>query len=178
MPSFREAFRQGRDQARAARGAPPLARDAPPPRPPPANGEDTLPPRPPPANDEDTPPPPPPDEARNEAAGREAELQAALQKREAELEEMKGLIAGLKEYAEQLEARAAQFADVLKGPGVRLLLKRTYHSDKAARMSAADRATMDLFAARINAAYDLIKTIDKAAAEAAAQGGDEAESEE
>lgn len=166
MPSFREAFREGRDQARAARGAPPLAngRDAPPPRPP--------------ANDEDL--PPPRDEARNEPAPNEgmAKLQAALQKREAELEEMKQLIAGLKEYAEQLEARSAQFADVLKGPGVRLLLKRTYHSDKAAQLSAAERATIDMFAARINAAYDLIETIDKAAAEAAAQGEDEAESEQ
>jgi len=164
MPSFREAFRQGRDQARAARGAPPLA-----------NGRDAPPPRPPPANDEGT-PPPPRDEARNEPAPNDpagmAELQAALQKRETELEEMKGLIAGLKEYAEELEARAAQFADVLKGPGVRLLLKRTYHSDKAARMSAAERATIDMFAARINAAYDLIKTIDKA------KVGNEAESEE
>ena len=165
MPSFREAFRQGRDQARAARGAPPLA-----------NGRDAPPPRPPPANDEGTPPPPPPDEARNEPAPNDpaglAELQAALQKRETELEETKQLIAELKEYAEELEARAAQFADVLKGPGVRLLLKRTYHSDKAARMSAAERATIDMFAARINAAYDLIKTIDKE------QVGNEAESEE
>jgi DNA repair exonuclease SbcCD ATPase subunit len=171
MPGFFDAFRQGRDQARAARGAPPLA-----------NGDNM--------------PPPAWDEAGNDAAGPDdpaglAELQATLQEREAKLAENQGLIAELKDYAEQLQARADQlaeqteqlqaerdqFANVLKGPGVRKLLILRFHSDKAAKTSAAEREKLDAFTAKLNAAYDLIEKIDKAAAEAAAQARDEAESD-
>jgi chromosome segregation ATPase len=104
-----------------------------------------------------------------------AELTAERDKLAAELADNQELLAGLAEEAEQLQAERDQLAEVLKGRGVRKLLLDTYHPDpKTARTSAAEREVLDKFTALINAAYDLIKKIDKAAAEAAAQAKDEA----
>jgi hypothetical protein len=82
--------------------------------------------------------------------------------------------------ADQWLDERGQLADVLKGPGVRKHLLNLFHPDhKAARTSAAEREAMDKFTAKINAAYDVIKKIDKEAAEEAAQAkGEEADSEE
>ena len=91
-------------------------------------------------------------------------------------------LAALADQAEQWQAERDQLAEVLRAPGVRNLLINTYHSDpKTTKLSKAERKALDDIMAKINAAYDLIKTIDKeakAAAEAAAQAKDEAESEE
>jgi chromosome segregation ATPase len=107
------------------------------------------------------------------------DLQAERDQAQAELADNKEILARVAEQAAQVQAERDQLADLLKGPGVRKLLIRTYHSDpKAAKLSAAECAVLDAFIAKINAAYDLIEEIDKAAAEAAAQDKDEAESEE
>jgi hypothetical protein len=121
-----------------------------------------------------------------EKDGKIAELEAERDKLaverdqvQAELANNKEILAGLAEQAEQLKAERDQLAEVLKGPGVRKLLLNTYHSDKAAKLSKAERAALDDFTAKLNAAYDLIEKIDKAAAaDAAAKAGEEAEGEE
>jgi chromosome segregation ATPase len=120
-----------------------------------------------------------------EAAGEIEKLQAERDKlaaerdqTQAELVDNKELLTAAGELAEQLLAERDQLAEVLKGPGVRKLLIRTYHSDAKAALSAAERKPLDAFTAKINTAYDLIDEIDKAAAEAAAQAKDEADSEE
>ena len=117
------------------------------------------------------------------AAGEIEQLQAERDKLVAERDEAlaeladnKEILAALSEQAEQLQTERDQLVDVLKGPGVRTLLKRTYHSDnKATKLSATERAALDTFEAKINAAYDLIKKIDKEAAEAAAETVEEGE---
>jgi hypothetical protein len=102
------------------------------------------------------------------------EIESARAERDqakAELADNREILAAL---SEQAESERKQFMAVLKGPNVRKLLLRTYHSDdKAAKASAAEREAMDKFMASINAAYDLIDKIDKEAAEAAAKAGDE-----
>jgi chromosome segregation ATPase len=108
------------------------------------------------------------------------QLKAERDEAQAELADNKETLAGLVEHAEQLQAERDQFAKVLKGPGVRKKLIDLFHSDpKAARMSAAEREAIDKFMGLINAAYDLIKKIDKeAAAQAAAAKEQEADGEE
>jgi chromosome segregation ATPase len=115
-----------------------------------------------------------------ELADQYEELQAERDKLASELAENKELLAGLAEQAETLQAERDQLAEVLRVPGVRKLLLRTYHSDpKAAKTSAAERATLDDITAKINAAYDLIEKIDKEAKTASeTEAKDEAESEE
>jgi chromosome segregation ATPase len=108
-------------------------------------------------------------------------LAAERDQAQAELADNKELLASLAEQAETLQAERDQLAEVLRWPGLRKLLLLTYHSDKAAKLSAAERARLDEFTAKINAAYDLIEKIDKAAkeaAKAAAEAKDEAEGEE
>jgi chromosome segregation ATPase len=82
---------------------------------------------------------------------------------QAELADDKELLADVAEQAEQLKAERGQLADVLKGPGVRKLLLRAYHPDPKTQLSEAERAALDAFTAKLNAAYDLIDKIDKAA---------------
>jgi chromosome segregation ATPase len=121
------------------------------------------------------------DEVAGEIESLQAErdkLAAERDQAQAELAGNKELLAAAAEQAEQLQAERDQLADVLNGPGVRKLLIRTYHSDPKAALSAAERKRLDAFTAKINAAYDLIDQIGKAAAEAAMQSTDEAESEE
>jgi DNA repair exonuclease SbcCD ATPase subunit len=109
---------------------------------------------------------------RDEAKAELEETRTELETIKAELEETKADLAAV---IEQAQSERTQFMAVLKGPGVRKLLLDTYHPDpKTARTSAAEREVLDKFTALINAAYDLIKKIDKAAAEAAAQAKDEA----
>jgi hypothetical protein len=122
----------------------------------------------------------------DELAGEYESLQAERDRLIAERDEAQAALADkeklredLANQAEQWRAERGQLAEVLKGQGVRTLLIRTYHSDdKAAKASAAERKRLDKFMASINAAYDLIDKIDKEAEEAAAQAGDETESEE
>jgi chromosome segregation ATPase len=102
-------------------------------------------------------------------------LAAERDQAQAELADNKEILAGLSEQAEQLQDERDQLADVLNGPGVRKLLIRTYHSDAKAALSVAERKRLDAFTAKINAAYDLIDKIDKAAA---VQSTDEADGEE
>jgi len=85
MPGFREAFRQGRDEARARRGPLPgkQQRNAGQDQPAPQDAYADVPPGQPGLDD----------------------LSAALQQREAELAEALRLVAELKDYAEQLQSR-------------------------------------------------------------------------
>lgn len=102
-------------------------------------------------------------------------LTAERDQAQTELDENKDILAALSEQAEEWRAERDQLAAVLKGPGVRKLLIRNFHSDTKAGMSAAERKTFDTFTATLNAAYDLIDRIDKEAAE---QAEDQAEGEE
>ena len=77
------------------------------------------------------------------AAGEIESLQAERDELATELANHKEILGGVAEQAEQLKAERDQLADVLKGPGVRTLLLRTYHSDKAAKLSAAEREKLD-----------------------------------
>jgi hypothetical protein len=79
------------------------------------------------------------------------------------IERLQAELNDLAEGAAQWRAERDQLADVLKGPGVRKLLIRTYHSDLAAGLNAAERKRLDVFTAMIIVAYDLIDTIDKPA---------------
>ena len=144
MSGFWNAFRQGRDQARAARGAPPLSdeqRNAP--------------------HDEWEPQPwdEPPDTAGQNPAG-VAELQLALQQREAELAETKRLIAELKDYAEQLQGRVVELiagaepmAKALRLPGVKTFLLQRFHPDKYPDADDQQRELLTEALKTINAAY-------------------------
>jgi chromosome segregation ATPase len=104
-------------------------------------------------------------------------LTAERDQAQAELDDTKEILVALTERAEQLQAERDQLAAVLKGPGVRKLLIRNFHSDTKAGMSAAERKTFDTFTGQLNAAYDLIDRIDKEAAEQAEED-DNAEGEE
>jgi chromosome segregation ATPase len=95
------------------------------------------------------------------------QAQSERDEAQAELAENKEILGALSEQAEQWQAERDQLAEVLKGAGVRKLLLRTYHSDKATKLTAAERKALDAFTAKINAAYDLIERLDKEAKEAA-----------
>jgi hypothetical protein len=126
---FLDDFYRGIDQVRAARGAPPpngrnRGRDAGH-----NNGWDD---RARGANDRQEPPPPPQPEGPGVA-----ELEAALRERDQSLEEALRIMAGLKEYAEQMEDRVTQLlagaqpmARVLLLPGVKSFLLHRFHPDK------------------------------------------------
>jgi hypothetical protein len=147
MPGFRDAFRQGREQARAARGAAPLPggqRDA---------GQDQWGPQ-------------SWDEAPDAPAGQNpagvAELQAALQERDGELAESKRLIAELKDYAEQLQSRVVELiagaepmAKALRLPGVKTFLLQRFHPDKFPDADDQQRALLTEALKTINSAYAL-----------------------
>ena len=105
MTRFMDEYRKGRDEARAARGAPPLA-----------------------VAKENTEPNPtfdaPADDAR-QSTEHCSELEATLRQRDGEVTELKRLIAELTAYAEDLQAQvkglqaaAAPLVAVLQMPGV------------------------------------------------------------
>jgi hypothetical protein len=147
MPGFREAFRQGRDEARAARGAPPLPREEQELRPGEwADGE------------------PADDTAQNPA--RIAELEASLRERDDEIAETKRLLAEVTEFAEQMQSRVVELiagaepmAKVLLLPGVKTFLLQRFHPDKH---PTADNEQHELLTAAlqtITTAYGLAKEI-------------------
>jgi hypothetical protein len=137
MASFKEAFRQGREQARAARGAPPLSRnewDAP------GSGEA--------AADDGT-----------HAAG-SAAFEEALRQRDEELAETKQLLAEMADYAEKMEARVIELiassepmARVLLLPGVKTYLLQRFHPDKYPDADAKQRELLTNALKTINTAY-------------------------
>src|SRR5579863_4653843 len=82
------------------------------------------------------------------------QAQSERDQAQAELADTKDKLGGLAEQAEQWLAERDQLAEVLQGAGVRKLLLRTYHSDpKSTKLTAAERAALDAFTAKINAAY-------------------------
>jgi hypothetical protein len=144
MPGFREAFRQGRDEARARRGPlPGKQRDA---------GQDRY--QPPPQDAAEY-----PDAAPQDRAGFD-DLQAALQERDAELAEALRLVAELKDYAEQLQSRVVELiagaepmAKALRLPGVKTFLLNKFHPDKYPDADERQRALLTEAIKTINAAY-------------------------
>lgn len=150
MAGFREAFREGRNQARAARGAQPLASEGL--DHPPGDGgmagkwdlveQQAV------TGDAGQNPPEP------------TELQAALQKRDDELAECKRLVGELKDYAEQLQSRVVELiagaevmAKVLRLPGVKTFLLQRFHPDKFPDADEKTRAMLDEAIKTINTAY-------------------------
>jgi hypothetical protein len=130
MASFREAFRQGREQARAARGAPPLSSsewDAPGGR---ADAMDT------------------------------AATEDALRQRDDELAEAKQLLGEMTDYAEKMEARVIELiaasepmAKALLLPGVKTFLLQRFHPDKYPNADDTKRELLTNALTTINAAY-------------------------
>src|SRR5208337_3230719 len=91
-----------------------------------------------------------------------AEMEAALQQRDAELTETKRLVAELKDYAEQLQSRVVELiagaepmAKVLRLPGVKTFLLQRFHPDKYPDADDRQRALMTEALKTINAAYAL-----------------------
>ncbi len=135
MASFKEAFRQGREQARAARGAPPLSgdgRDAP--------GGDTR--------------------DRGPEPASAAEFEAALRQRDDELAEAKQLLGEMTDYAETMEARVIELiatsepiAKALLLPGVKTFLLQRFHPDKYPDADDRQRELLTNALKTINAAY-------------------------
>jgi len=140
MSGFWDNFRQGRNQARAALGRPPLA------------GSDAgeL------AKDDavvDT----------SEAPERN-ELQAALEHRKAELEEATRVIGELRDYAEKLQHRVVALiagnepmAKVLRLPGVKTWLLQRFHPDKWPDADERQKALLNDAMQAIAAAYATVK---------------------
>jgi hypothetical protein len=141
MPSFRETFLEARNEARAARGAPPLGRD---------QGNAGA------ADD------------RYDAAGdvgghsaaKVAQLEDALQQRADELLEIKRLLAEMADYAELMEARvieliagAEPMAKALLLPGVKTFLLQRFHPDKYPDAGEKERELLTNALKTINAAY-------------------------
>jgi hypothetical protein len=159
MGLFGKGFREGREQARAARGAPPLRgreHDA---------GQDRREP-PPPSWDE----PPPPYASADIDAGQNAhlvaELQAALQERDRELAENKRLLAEMVDYAQKMEARVVEviagaepMARTLRLPGVKTFLFNKFHPDKFPDADERQRALLTEATKTISAAYALADTL-------------------
>lgn len=160
MPSFRDAFRQGRDQARARRGAEPLARrlhyeDRSPSS---AFGEAA-------AGDDW-------DEAQyvEDAAGSADatespdgiidDPQTALRQCQAELAEALRLVRELTDYVEltenrviELIAEAEPMAKALRLPGVKTFLLQRFHPDKYPGADEKQRALLTEALKTINTAY-------------------------
>ena len=138
MASFRDAFRQGREQARAARGAPPLSR----------NGWDA---------------PAAPDEAAADNAAEppgSAEFEEALRQRDDDLAEAKQLLTEMTDYAEKMEARVIELiagsepmAKALLLPGVKVYLLQRFHPDKYPDADEKQRELLTNALKTINAAY-------------------------
>ena len=147
MSGFREAFRQGRDQARAARGAPPLSderQDAAQDRPEPQSWDEA------------------PDAAGGQPSAGVADLEAALRERDDELGEVKRLLGEMKDYAEQLQNRVVELiagaepmAKALQLPGVKTFLLQRFHPDKYPAADDRQRELLTEAMKTITAAYAL-----------------------
>jgi hypothetical protein len=142
---YRASVRQRRNEMRAARGAPPLPERR---RSTGGLGEDAPP------SWEET-----PDAAGGEET-RGADLQAALQQREAELDEARRIIRELKDYAEQLQNRVVELiagnepmAKVLRLPGVKTWLLQRFHPDKFPDADERQNALLNDAMKAITAAY-------------------------
>jgi hypothetical protein len=162
MASFLEAFRQGRNEARAARGAPPLParRHAAPALLEPAT--DSMEYREQPGDRErereEWADEPPVEAAAPNPAG--VDLEAALQARDRELADAKQLIAELKDYAEQLQDRVVELiagaepmAKALRLPGVKTYLLQKFHPDKYPEADDKQRELLTAALKTISAAY-------------------------
>jgi hypothetical protein len=138
MPSFGDAFRRGRDEARAKRGLPPL----------PAR---TL----------------PPDDLVCEVDGiaensaQPSDFAAALRMRDDDLAEAKRLLGEVTDYAEMIEARlikvigkAEVMAKALRLPGVKIFLLQRFHPDKYPDADEKQHALLTDALKTINAAYE------------------------
>lgn len=153
---FLDDFYRGRDQVRAARGDPP------------ANGRNRG--RDADHNDGRS------DEAHNTNGWQEepapqpegpriVELEAALRERDQSLEEALRIMAGLKEYAEQMEDRVTQLlagiqpmARVLLLPGVKSFLLHRFHPDKHPDASEQQKQMLTEAMQMVTAVYaDLAK---------------------
>src|ERR1700684_168330 len=137
MASFKDAFRQGREQARAARGAPPL----------PGNGWD--------APGRGAAAPGSPAEVVDTAA-----VEDALRQRDDELAEAKQLLGEMTDYAEKMEARVIELiagsepmAKALLLPGVKIFLLQRFHPDKHPTADDRQRELLTNALKTINAAY-------------------------
>lgn len=135
MASFKETFRQGREQARAARGAPPLSRNE-------WDGFDEA------AADKGP-----------EPAGA-PESEEALRQRDDELAEAKQLLTEMTDYAEKMEARVIELiagsepmARTLLLPGVKTYLLQRFHPDKYPGADDKQRELLTSALKTINAAY-------------------------
>ncbi len=137
---FMDAFRQGRAEARAARGAPSLSADEWNAGPDFDAGE------------------------RNDDAGQPAAdaagLEAALRQREAEITDSKRILAEMTDYAEQLQARvieliagAESLAKTLRLPGVKTFLLQRFHPDKYPDADDKQRELLTEAMKTITAAY-------------------------
>jgi hypothetical protein len=139
MPDFWDNFRHRRNQARAARGLPPLRGRAPV-----EVAED----------DADA-------EASELLDGNE--LQAALEQHEAELDEAKRLVGELKDYIEQQQDRIVELiagnepmAKVLQLPGVKTFLLQRFHPDKYPDADEHQKELLNDAMKAITAAYATI----------------------
>lgn len=135
---FWDNFRDGRNQVRAAYGAPLLNAIGGREEPHAGHHEEPM-----------------------EAGGDAAELQAALAQRDSELEEARQLIGELKSYAEQLEERVGELvagadpmAKALMLPGVRTFLLTKFHPDKYPDADEHQHSLLVNAIKTINAAYE------------------------
>jgi hypothetical protein len=145
MVSFREAFRQGREQARAARGAPPLARNE--------------------WNNNAGAAPDPRDDAgvaggEPQSGSNTAQLDDMLHQRDNELVEAKRLLGEMTDYAETMEARvielvaqAEPMAKALLLPKVKTGLLKAFHPDKHPKASDEQREELTAAMKIITSAY-------------------------
>ncbi len=144
--AYWDNIRQRRNEMRAARGAQPLPERR---RSTDGADENALP-----AWDEM------PDEL---GATHAAEVEAALQEREAQLDEAKRLVGELKDYAEQLQNRVAELiagneplAKVLRLPGVKTWLLQRFHPDKYPDADERQKELLNDAMKAITAAYAAI----------------------
>jgi hypothetical protein len=136
---FMDEFRHGRAAARAARDAPNTGGD---------DDFDAL------GGDA------------GQHSARIAELEAALRERDGEAAKHKQLIADLKEFAEQLQARvagletvAAPLVAVLLMPGVKAMLVNRFHPDKHPEANAEQRAAYGEALSVINESYTVVDKV-------------------
>lgn len=134
--SFWDDFRNGRDQVRAASGAPRFDRDR-------RQNRDQ----------------------RNDGVGApgSANLQATLEQRERELDDALRLLGEFKEYVEQQQDRLIEvigavepMAKVLRLPGVKTFLLQRFHPDTHPNASAAESEVFTEAMKAINVAYAII----------------------
>ncbi len=143
---FMDEFRRGRDEARAARGAPPLNAG------PAGTGDERI---------EDA-------EAYfgDAADERIEELVEDAEQLRARIAELEAALRELTEYAEQLQASvagletvAAPLVAVLLMPGVKTMLTNHFHPEKHPEANAEQRAAYKEAMSAVNEAYDVIKKI-------------------